>query len=61
MNEKDFKDICDRAIEEFNSRLSFDVRENFVTAAQETYMRMSIMEYHKELLKRGYIIEPSSN
>ncbi len=61
MNERDFKDISDRAIEEINSRVEFDLRRSFITSAQEMYMRMSIMEYHKELLKRGYIVEHSSN
>ncbi|PIH61525.1 hypothetical protein CS562_03715 [Paenibacillus sp. LK1] len=61
MNERDFKNICDRAIEDINSRVNCDLRGSFITSAQEMYMRMSIMEYHKELLKRGYIAEPSSN
>lgn len=61
MNERDFKEISDRAIEEINSRVEFDLRGSFITAAQAMYMRMTIMEYHNELLKRGYIVKPSSD
>jgi hypothetical protein len=56
MKEIDFINLSVQVLDEIQEQVG-DIRGNFISNADQAYIRRMFLAYHNELIKRGYLVE----